>query len=272
MENENLLEIRGVNKFFKKRGKNTQVLADIDLRIRPGECVGMVGASGSGKSTIARMLCLIHKPESGEVLFRGEDIFALRPRDYFRQVQMVFQDPLASFPPRMRVETFLLEPFRNYGLPEAKDKNLARDLLAHVHLEPDLLGRFPNQLSGGQLQRIVFARATGMRPALVICDEATSALDATIQAQVVALLRDLQARIGFACLFITHDLALAESLCARIHVMEDGKIVEELAGGNITRDARHPATLELIRACEHMAAFADCGADKAARRQAAEPA
>ena len=264
MEQENLLEIRHVDKFFTKRGRRVQVLSDINLAIRPGECVGMVGASGSGKSTIARMLCLIHKPEAGTVRFRGADIFALKPRDYFRQVQMVFQDPLASFPPRMKVETFLLEPFRNYRLPEAAQaRALAERLLAEVHLEPDLLGRFPNQLSGGQLQRVVFARATGMRPALVICDEATSALDATIQAQVVALLRDLQARIGFACLFITHDLALAESLCARIHVMEDGKIVEELAGGNITRDARHPATLELIRACEHMAAFADCGADKA---------
>ena len=163
---------------------------------------------------------------------------------------MVFQDPLASCPSRMRVETFLLEPFRNFGLLAGRNpREFAAELLARVHLEEELLSRYPGQLSGGQMQRVVFARATGLNPALLICDEATSALDATIQAQVIALLQELRQRFHFACLFITHDLALAESLCDTIYVMHEGALVERLENGNIATEARHPATLDLVRAC-----------------------
>ncbi len=249
-DTETLLELRHVDKFFKKRGQKIQVLRNITLRVRAGECVGMVGASGSGKSTIARLLCLIHKPEAGEILLHGQDIWSCDPRGYYRQVQMVFQDPLASCPPRMRIETFLLEPFRNFGLLAGRDpRAFAEELLAQVHLEADLLSRYPGQLSGGQMQRVVFARATGLQPRLVICDEATSALDATIQAQVITLLQELQRSAQFACLFITHDLALAEALCDTIYVMHEGCLVERLKSDNMAEEARHPATLDLVRAC-----------------------
>ena len=244
-----LLEIRNVDKYFNKRGQAIPVLKDITFDISPGECVGMVGASGSGKSTLARLLCRIHRQEKGRVCFKGEDIFTLSPKAYFSQVQMVFQDPLASFPPRMKVEHYLLEPFRNFKqMRGRRPKALAVELLERVGLDAGALSRYPNQLSGGQLQRIVFARAIGLNPSLVICDEATSALDATIQAQVITLFQRLRKDIGFASLFITHDLALAELLCDTIHVMDDGAIVETLTSGNISKEACHPATLSMIRA------------------------
>lgn len=260
---QNLLEIRHLNKAFWKRGRRLQALKDITLNIRAGECVGMVGQSGSGKSTLARLLCRIYEPDEGKVLFQGQDAFALKSRDYYRQVQMVFQDPLASCPPRMRVERFLLEPFRNFRLLAGRNpRELARELLARVHLGEELLPRYPGQLSGGQMQRVVFARATGLSPRLLICDEATSALDTTIQAQVVALLQELRRQIGFACLFITHDLALAESLCDTIYVMADGAIAERLSSGNMAAEAKAPATLSLLAACR---AFSDLGAFTSSR-------
>lgn len=244
-----MLEIRHVDKYFERPGYSIHVLKDITFDIHPAECVGMVGASGSGKSTLARIICLIHQHDRGELLFQGKDIFTLKRKAYYQQVQMVFQDPLASFPPRMKVERFLLEPFRNFHMLDGRNpRTLAVKLLERVNLSEELLSRYPNQLSGGQLQRIVFARATGLNPSLVIFDEATSALDATIQAQMITLFRKLQKKIGFASLFITHDLALAESLCDTIYVMDDGAIVEQLISDNIANEAKHPATRRLIKA------------------------
>lgn len=157
----------------------------------------------------------------------------------------------------MKVEQYLLEPFHNYKLLGGRNpKELAKELLERVNLPAEILSRYPNQLSGGQLQRIVFARATGMNPSLVICDEATSALDATIQSQVIRLFQNLQQEIGFASLFITHDLALAEALCNTIHVMHDGAIVETLTSDNIGEEAQHPATLTMVQA--------SCGLSEAA--------
>lgn len=149
----------------------------------------------------------------------------------------------------MKVQQFLLEPFFNFHMLEARNPGtLAVELLERVNLSPELLSRYPNQLSGGQLQRIVFARVTSMRPLLVICDEPTSALDTTILAQVIALFQDLQKKIGFASLFITHELALAKSLCQTIYVMHEGAVVEKLTSDNIAEEAVHPATLRLIEA------------------------
>ncbi|WP_051309948.1 ABC transporter ATP-binding protein [Desulfogranum japonicum] len=246
---EPLVSVQRVNKFFNKLGKSVHILKDVTLDIHPGECVGMVGSSGSGKSTLARILCRIHCQEKGTILFRGRNIFRINRQDYYRQVQMVFQDPLACFPQRMTVKQFLLEPYRNFKLLNGcGHSDLAAKLLERVNLSVQYLGRYPNQLSGGQLQRIVFSRVTGLNPQLVICDEATSALDVTIQAQIIALFQKLQKQQKFASLFITHDLALAEKLCDTIHVMDDGAIVETLTSGNIVEEAQHPATQRMIRA------------------------
>ncbi len=252
MQSHELIQVNNINIFFNKRGnRNLHVLKDLSMTINRGECVGLVGASGCGKSTLARLLCRLHQPQSGQLRLHKRDIFSFQEWDYFQQVQMVFQDPLASFPARMKVAAFLLEPFRNFQRPEFKQgRQFATTLLTQVGLDESYLDRFPNQLSGGQLQRIVFARAIGLNPALLICDEATSALDVTIQAQIVTLLCDLQQQHSFGCLFITHDLALAENLCDTIHVMADGTIVETLSQGYILKEARHPVTYKMIEAIE----------------------
>ena len=248
--NQPLLNVLHVDKFFPKIGNVPQhVLKNINITLYPGSCAGIVGASGSGKSTLARMLCLIHRPEKGAVFFKGEDIFSFHRRKYYQQVQMVFQDPLASFPPRMKVEQYLLEPFRNYKLfSSRKGREIADGLMDRVNLSSDLLDRYPSQLSGGQLQRIVFARACSINPELIICDEPTSALDVTIQAQIISLFKELRRKNGFASLFITHDLALAEDLCDIIHVMDNGAIVETLTTDNMATEASHPVTMRLVAA------------------------
>ncbi|QIZ76321.1 ABC transporter ATP-binding protein [Ferrimonas lipolytica] len=253
-----LLQLRDVDKYFDNGETSKHVLKSINLSVKSGENVGIVGASGSGKSTLARLLCRIHQQERGDILFAGEPIDSIAAKHYFQQVQMVFQDPLASFPPRMKVEQYLLEPFKNFKRLQGKEPHqLAKALLEKVHLPEAILQRYPNQLSGGQLQRIVFARATGLNPSLLICDEATSALDATIQKQVLSLFDELQQQAGFASLFITHDLALAESFCDIIHVMEDGRIVETLTSGNIVSEAQHPCTQRMIESsCNLSAAVA----------------
>ena len=253
-----LVEIRHVKKSLSKGRATVRVLNGITFDIGSGECVGLVGESGSGKSTLARLLCRIHRQDDGAVLFRGKDIFTYNPKAYYRQVQMVFQDPLASFPSRMTVGRYLLEPFYNFGLLRgvAPDAHAA-ELLKRVGLSSELFSRFPGQLSGGQLQRIAYARATGLSPALVVCDEVTSALDATTQAQIISLFRSLRAESGFASLFITHDLALAESLCDIVHVMDSGSIVETLTTGNLLSEARHPATRAMIHASRNMSLIMD---------------
>lgn len=228
-----LLSVKHLNKSFTTKGDCTAVLKDINFEVFSGECVGIVGESGSGKSTLARVLCRIYQPDSGSIEFAGQDRALIKMKDYYRQVQMIFQDPLASFPPRMKVRQYVLEPFYNFKLLAGRDpERLAEELLLQVGLGTELLCRYPHQLSGGQLQRLAFARATGMCPSLLICDEATSALDATVQKQVIELFGQIKQEIGFACLFITHDLALAEMLCDTIHVMDDGQIVETLTSGN----------------------------------------
>lgn len=245
-----LLSVRHLDKSFVTKGKTTQVLKDINLDIYSGECVGIVGESGSGKSTLARLLCRIYHQNDGQVIFQGKDSNSIREKDYYRQVQMVFQDPLASFPPRMKVRQYLLEPFNNFKILEGRDPDrLAEALLNKVCLPKELLSRYPNQLSGGQRQRLAFARATGIHPSLLICDEATSALDATVQQQVLTLFDKLRKEIGFATLFITHDLALAEMICDTIHVMDKGQIVETLTSDDLAKEAVHPATKRLIRSC-----------------------
>ncbi|USD64282.1 ABC transporter ATP-binding protein [Vibrio sp. SCSIO 43136] len=244
-----VVETKNVCQTFLRNGENFKALNNVSVHVGDKECVGIVGASGSGKSTLARLLCRIKSADSGEITFDGKPIDSWKLNDYYQQVQMVFQDPLATFPARMKVKKYLLEPFINFKLiNKSQGDALAQELLERVHLPIELLDRYPNQLSGGQLQRIAFARATGLSPKLLICDEATSALDATIQKQIVALFHELKAKLNFACLFITHDLALAEMLCDRIYVMHEGEVVEELSSGCIVDEAKHPVTQNLVTA------------------------
>jgi ABC-type dipeptide/oligopeptide/nickel transport system ATPase subunit len=224
-----------------------QVLSDLSLDILPGEVLGLVGESGCGKSTLARCIAGLLPPTSGSIELA---LSAQAPARGPHKVQMVFQDPRASFDPRKTLGASVTEGLRNSGAPKAQAFARAQELFARCDLPPELLDRHPHQVSGGQCQRAAIARALAATPALLIADEATSALDVTVQAQVVDLLRSLNAELGMAVLFITHDIALSQGLCTRLAVMHAGRVVECAPTEQLIS---HPADLysqELIQAAQ----------------------
>jgi peptide/nickel transport system ATP-binding protein len=225
----------------------------VDLEIPAGRTLALVGESGCGKSTIGRALLRLVEPQAGKLWYDGIDLLrlgahALRP--YRRAMQIVFQDPLASLDPRMRVRDAIAEGMQSFGIGADERERTERvaGLLARVHLEPAQMWRYPHEFSGGQRQRICIARALAVEPRLLICDEATSALDVSIQAQILNLLRDLQAEFGLTFLFITHDLGVVRYLADRVAVMYLGQIVEEGETERIFDDPRHPYTRGLLAA------------------------
>jgi ABC-type oligopeptide transport system ATPase subunit len=246
-----VLELNALNKMFSdKNGHVVNALKQINLKVYHGECVGIVGESGSGKSTLARVICHLTRLTSGTMKFQGNDTTSLNGKalkKYYQNVQMIFQDPLGTFSPRMKIGDYMIEPFINFKLLSPKSaKERAVELVEKVGLDAEFMERLPSMLSGGQLQRVVIARAIGLKPELIVCDECTSALDATIQKQIIELFQALRKETGFTSIFITHDLALAESICDKIHVMYNGNIVESLQGNNISKEANHPYTLDLL--------------------------
>lgn len=251
MNDDITLELIDVTKQYNDHRKSTfHAVKNVNIRIASGECIGIVGESGCGKSTIAKMISHLTPVTSGKMIFKGEDSTALRKRErieYYKKVQLVFQDPLATFSPRMKVGSYLIEPFINFKVSSKKEAlAYAKELLEMVGLEEQFMDRYPHELSGGQLQRVVIARAVGLNPELIICDECTSALDATIQHQLLQLLMDLRKKTNFSCIFITHDLAIAESFCDSIYVMYQGEIIEKIQSRHLKRDAQHPYTKKLL--------------------------
>jgi peptide/nickel transport system ATP-binding protein/oligopeptide transport system ATP-binding protein len=225
---------------------------DVSFTIAAGEMFGLVGESGSGKSTTGRCILRLIEPTSGEVLFRGENVLSYsrpRLRRARRDMQIVFQDPYSSLNPRMRVGEIVEEPLVIHGLGSREERRArVRELFELVGLEADYVRRYPHEFSGGQRQRIGIARALALNPALIIADEAVSALDVSIQAQVVRLLLDLQARFQLTYLFIAHDLRLVENICSRVAVMYLGKIVEMGDTGALFARPAHPYTKALLSA------------------------
>ena len=254
-----IMSIKGLNKIFKSRsgflaatGATTHAVKDVSFDVQKGETFGIVGESGSGKSTIARLITGIHKPTSGEMDFDGLDLMK-RARTqknilHRRQIQMIFQDPYSSLNGRMRVGNIVAEPILINGLVKSKGEALeiAKDLLELVELGPDAARRYPHAFSGGQRQRISIARALASRPRFLICDEPTSALDVSIQAQILNLLKDLQARLDLTLLFISHDLPVMRQMCDRIAVMKLGEVVEMTAAEDIFQSPQHSYTQQLI--------------------------
>lgn len=252
MEN-NLLALKGITKHFKNgNGTPIQAVHNSSLTVKQGEWIGIVGESGCGKSTLARIICHLVEIDEGCMLFKGQDVTNINKkmlREFYKSVQMIFQDPLSTFSPRMRIGEYVSEPFINFKLLKKKEAaQYAKELLKLVGLPADFTEKYPHELSGGQLQRVVIARAVGVKPDLIICDEITSALDVSIQQQIMQLLIELKNKNHFSNLFITHDLALAESVCDRIYVMHAGEIVEVIESHHIVRDAQHPYTKKLISA------------------------
>lgn len=225
---------------------------DVSLRIEPRETLALVGESGSGKSTTARLVARLIDPTAGTVRFDGQDVTELSGRHLhaFRsEVQVVFQDPYSSLNPRHNVERIVTAPLLYQGRkPPGGARAFTQNLMERVGLDPLQWQRFPSQFSGGQAQRIGIARALAVGPRLVICDEAVSALDVSVQAQVINLLRELQAEEGFSYLFIAHDLAVVRQIATRVAVMSGGRIVEEGDRDAVFDNPQHEYTRTLLSA------------------------
>ncbi|MCZ4314437.1 ABC transporter ATP-binding protein [Comamonadaceae bacterium G21597-S1] len=236
-----------------RRGTSTHAVADVALTVGRGETVAVVGESGSGKSTLARLLVRLTDADHGTARLEGlgDDYLALPEHALAplrRAVQMVFQDPFASLNPRHTVgESIAMGPIAN-GTPRAQALDEARALLARVKVDPKAADRYPNEFSGGQRQRIVIARALAMHPRLLVADEPVSALDVSVQAEILELLEEIQARDGVGMVFITHDLRVASRMADRILVMSKGRVVEQGDARALLTDPQHPYTCELLAA------------------------
>lgn len=222
----------------------------ISLRIYEGQTLALVGESGSGKSTLGRTLLGLEKSRGGDIRFRGASVMSRKSRKkLYGEVQVVFQDPFSSMNPRQSIVDLVTEPLAELKPMTAQERDAAAvDLLQEVGISPDSRFRFPHEFSGGQRQRICIARSLSVRPSLIICDEAVSGLDVTLQAQIIELLMDLQARHGIAYLFISHDLSLVKRMADYVLVMKNGQVVEEGHTANVINNPQHPYTQALIEA------------------------
>jgi ABC-type oligopeptide transport system ATPase subunit len=253
-----LLDVRDLTKDFTRhrglfsRPTTVRAVDRVSFFVREGETFGLVGESGCGKTTTGRCILRLVEPTSGEVRYRGGNLATLAPeplRRARRHMQLIFQDPYSSLNPRMRARDIIAEPLLVHGMgSRAARRSRVEELLALVGLDPTHASRYPREFSGGQRQRIAIARALALEPSLVIADEPVAALDASLQAQIVNLLLDLQARLGLTYLLISHDLRLVRHVCHRVAVMYLGRIVE-MADASVLFDApRHPYTQALLSA------------------------
>ncbi|HET9893481.1 MAG TPA: ABC transporter ATP-binding protein [Streptosporangiaceae bacterium] len=251
-----LLEVDDLAMEFRSRrgtgGGRVQAVRGVSFTIGKGEILGLVGETGSGKTTVGKCVVRLLNPSSGTVRFNGQDITRM-PRRSLRplraRIQMVFQDPYSSLDPRMTVAQIVAEPLQAHASHSGEQARArAANAVERVGLAPAVLQRLPHELSGGQRQRVGLARALVLEPELLIADEPVSALDVSVRAGILNLLADLQRSMGFSCLFITHDLSVAEFLCDRVAVMYLGEIVEVGNRDELFTDPRHPYTQSLLAA------------------------
>ena len=258
---EPILEVRDLVKhypltrgiLFKKQIGAVKAVDGVSFDLRQGETLGIVGESGCGKSTVARMLVNLERPTAGAISYKGEDITKLSGRALKavrRNIQMVFQDPYTSLNPRMTVGDIIGEPYEIHPevAPKGDRRRKVQELLDVVGLNPEYINRYPHQFSGGQRQRIGIARGLALRPEVIVADEPVSALDVSVQAQVVNLLERLQADLGLSYVFIAHDLSIVRHISDRVGVMYLGRIVETGTDGQIYDHPTHPFTQALLSA------------------------
>jgi oligopeptide/dipeptide ABC transporter ATP-binding protein len=255
-----LLRVEGLRTWFPiKRGVlrrtvgHVRAVDGVDLSIRRGKTLALVGESGCGKTTVGRSILRLVEPTAGKVVFDGVDLTSLdlqELRKARRAMQMVFQDPMTSLDPRMRIRDIIAEGMESFGIGKSAEDRTERiaEVMKRVQLDPGMLWRFPHEFSGGQRQRIGIARAIAVEPKLIICDEAVSALDVSIQAQVLNLLSDLRDQLGLTYLFITHDLSVVRYLADEVSVMYLGQIVERGPTERVFSDPQHPYTQGLLAA------------------------
>jgi oligopeptide/dipeptide ABC transporter ATP-binding protein len=254
---DTLVNIFDLNKtFYIKEGpfhkkSALRALTDINLEIRKGETLGLVGESGCGKSTLGRCILRLIRPDSGSVLYNGEDILTLDDevlRQKRKEMQIIFQDPVSSLNPYMKVESIIGEGYKIHGIHTDKKviADNVKELMKKCGLKEEMMHRKPHEFSGGQRQRISIARALAVNPEFIVCDEPVSALDVSVQAQIINLLIDLQKEFDLTYLFISHDLKLVEQISDRIAVMYLGRIVEKKSADDIKTEPIHPYTRLLL--------------------------
>ena len=251
-DKEVLLHVEDLKQYFKIPGGVSKVIKGVSFDVYKGEVFSIVGESGSGKSTIGKAIIRLNDPTEGHVIFKGTDIAGKitkeETRNLRKSMQMIYQDPMACLNPRLTIGDIVAEGLDNYHLYKDKaerDKKI-QDMLALVGLGPQFMGKFPHHLSGGQRQRAGIARALIMEPDLIIADECISALDVSVQAQVINLLKDIQAKTGTAIIFIAHDLSMVKYISDRIGVLHRGYLLEMGTSDEIFTDPRHPYTRSLI--------------------------
>ncbi|MBR5346325.1 MAG: ATP-binding cassette domain-containing protein [Deltaproteobacteria bacterium] len=258
MEN-NLIEVRNLSKSFViaspllgRNASRLHAVNDVSFDLRAGETLGLVGESGCGKSTVARLLMRLVDPDCGEIRFDGVDLARLSPKElrpFRKRMQMVFQDPFSSLNPRLRIGSAIGEALLIHKLaPRAQIRERVAALLETVGLKAEHMDRFPHEFSGGQRQRIGIARALAVQPEVIVADEPLSALDVSIQAQIVALFQDIQRRFGLTYLFISHDLSVVEHISDRVAVMYLGRLVELSSAEMLYEQPLHPYTEALLAA------------------------
>ncbi|MGW4232295.1 ABC transporter ATP-binding protein [Streptomyces sp. NPDC004980] len=249
---EPLLEAVGLRREFGRGSGRVAAVDGVSLTVHAGETLGIVGESGSGKTTLGRMLVRLLDPTSGRLRYAGEDIGSLSEkafRPHRRELQMVFQDPVASLNPRRSIGESVADPLRAAGEgDETRIRDRVSELLERVGLDADRYDRYPHEFSGGQRQRVGIARALAAEPKLIVCDEPVSALDVTTQAQVIALLSELQRELGIGLVFIAHDLAVVRQVSDRVAVMRQGRIVEQGAVDEVYGSPQDPYTRQLLAA------------------------
>ncbi|TCK39097.1 oligopeptide transport system ATP-binding protein [Paraburkholderia sp. BL8N3] len=262
MSEQTILSVRDVQVHFKVKAKSRlpwapprtlKAVDGVSFDLRAGETLGVVGESGCGKSTLSRAILNLIPATQGEIVWMGETLSTASPRawhDVRRDIQMIFQDPLASLDPRMTVGQIIAEPLREHrrGMSKEETTQRVRAMMAKVGLREQMINRYAHEFSGGQCQRIGIARALVVEPKLVVCDEPVSALDVSIQAQIVNLLKSLQAEMGLALIFIAHDLAVVKHISDRVMVMYLGHVMELAGKDALYAGPRHPYTRALLSA------------------------